>query len=108
VNSVPETVTRQRRGCDLNPDPAAFESSTLTTRLPSHHSGEGEVKDWRGMGANVRSRMRSTTALNPPAFSQINIHNRQPDTIALGPWPTDRGLLRPCSPVIIHLRIHSV
>jgi len=21
VNSFPETVTRQRRGCDLNPDP---------------------------------------------------------------------------------------
>ena len=30
------TVTRQRRGCDLNPGPSAPESSTLTTRLPSH------------------------------------------------------------------------
>jgi len=36
VNSLPETVTRQRRGCDLNPGPSAPESSTLTTRLPSH------------------------------------------------------------------------
>jgi len=27
VNSLPKTVTRQRRGCDLNP---------LTTRLASH------------------------------------------------------------------------
>jgi len=36
VNSLPETVTRQRRGCDLNPGPSAFESSMLTTRLPSH------------------------------------------------------------------------
>jgi len=35
VNSLPKTVTRQRRGCDLNPDPSAPESSTLTTRLPS-------------------------------------------------------------------------
>jgi len=35
VNSLPKTVTRQRRGCDLNPGPSA-ESSTLTTRLPSH------------------------------------------------------------------------
>jgi len=34
VNCLPKTVTRQRRGCDLNPDPSA--SSTLTTRLPSH------------------------------------------------------------------------
>jgi len=35
VSSLPKTVTRQRRGCDLNPGPAAPESSTLTTRLPS-------------------------------------------------------------------------
>jgi len=33
VNSFPKTVTRQRRGCDLNPGPSAHESSTLTTRL---------------------------------------------------------------------------
>ena len=36
VNSLPKTVTRQRRDCDLNPGPSAHESSTLTTRLPSH------------------------------------------------------------------------
>ena len=36
VNSLPKTVTRQRRGCDSNPGPSAPESSTLTTRLPSH------------------------------------------------------------------------
>jgi len=34
VNSLPRTVTRQRRDCDLNPGPSAPESSTLTTRLP--------------------------------------------------------------------------
>ena len=34
VNSLPETVTRQHRDCDLNPGPSAPESSTLTTRLP--------------------------------------------------------------------------
>ena len=36
VNSLSTTVTRQRRDCDLNPGPSAPESSTLTTRLPSH------------------------------------------------------------------------
>ena len=36
MNSLPKTVTRQRRDCDLNPGPPAPESSTLTTRLPSH------------------------------------------------------------------------
>ena len=34
VNSLPMAVTRQHRGCDLNPGPSAPESSTLTTRLP--------------------------------------------------------------------------
>ena len=32
VNSLPKTVSRQRRGCDLNPGPTAPESSTLTTQ----------------------------------------------------------------------------
>jgi len=36
VNSLPKTVTRQRRNCDLHPGPSAPESRTLTTRLPSH------------------------------------------------------------------------
>jgi len=36
VNRLPKTVTRQRRDCDLSPGPSAPESSTLTTRLPSH------------------------------------------------------------------------
>ena len=34
MNSLPKTVTRQHRGCNLNPGPSAPESSTLTT--PSH------------------------------------------------------------------------
>ena len=38
VNSLPKTVTRQHRSCNLNPGPSAPESSTLTTRLPSHPS----------------------------------------------------------------------
>jgi len=36
VNSLPKIVTQQRRDYDLNPGPSAPESSTLTTRLPSH------------------------------------------------------------------------
>ena len=41
MNSLPKTVTRQRRGCDLNPGPSADESSTLTTRLPTGRNGKG-------------------------------------------------------------------
>jgi len=50
MNNLPKIVTPQRRGCDLNPGPSALdgldrrrpalESSTLTTRLPSHPSSE--------------------------------------------------------------------
>jgi len=36
VNSLPKTVTQQRRGCDLNPGPSVPESSMLTTWLQSH------------------------------------------------------------------------
>jgi len=36
VSSLPKTVTRQRRDCDLNPGPSVPESSMLTTQLPSH------------------------------------------------------------------------
>ena len=34
---MPETVTRRRRDCDLNPGRTAPESSTPSPRLPSHH-----------------------------------------------------------------------
>jgi len=36
VSSLPKTVTRQRRGCNLNPGPSEPESNTLTTQLPIH------------------------------------------------------------------------
>ena len=38
MNSLPKTVTPQRLGCDLKPGHSVPESSTLTTRLPSHTS----------------------------------------------------------------------
>jgi len=44
VNSFAKTVARQRRGFDLNPGPSAPESSTLTTRLPSHPRGNTAAK----------------------------------------------------------------
>ena len=49
VKSLPKTVTRQRRDCDLNPCPTAPDSSKLTTRLPSHpieHMGEEKVESF--------------------------------------------------------------
>jgi len=44
VNSLPKTVTRQRRDCDLNPGNSAPESSTLTTRLYRATEESGATK----------------------------------------------------------------
>jgi len=56
VNSLPKTVTRQLRGCDLNPGPSAPESGTLTTRLPNHpcaQKSRSTVRQMRGVGAEM-------------------------------------------------------
>jgi len=44
VNSLPKTVTRQCRGCDLNPGPTAPECSTLTNRLPNRIGNDSVPK----------------------------------------------------------------
>ena len=55
MSSLPKTVTRQRRNCDLNPGPSVPESSTLTTRLPSHpcHCMSANQEPGRGVFRNV-------------------------------------------------------
>ena len=75
VNSLPKTVTRQRHDYDLNTGPSAPESSTLTTRLPSHTdrcltlkpsptTGHNGCKQFApGRGANVLSGTPVQTAL---------------------------------------------
>jgi len=65
VNSLPKTVTGQRRGCDLNPGPTAPESSMLTTRLPSHHKTVRARKSWLSLFvvSNVHWRFTGTRVL---------------------------------------------
>jgi len=53
VNSLPKTVTRQSRSCDLNPGPTAPESSTLTTRLPSHDRQKEKICVFHAKGLVV-------------------------------------------------------
>ena len=36
VNNLPKVVTRQRRGLELNSQPASCKSNAIATRLPSH------------------------------------------------------------------------
>ena len=68
MNSLPKTVTLQRRDCDLNP--VTFCASTLTTRLPmtddicysgggsnlkvGGHMASAEREPIRGSGGGVR------------------------------------------------------
>jgi len=47
VDSLPKTVTWQRRDCDLNLGPSEPESSTLTTRLPSHPTDTMDIRQFR-------------------------------------------------------------
>jgi len=54
VNSLPKTVIRQRRGCDLNPGPSAPESSALTTRLPSQPLGRVVIVKTVNRGSAAR------------------------------------------------------
>ena len=67
VNSLPKTVTRQRRDCDLNPDPSAPESSTLTTRLPSHPQFNRNV-----------IKINHLSVFNPPACDLTGASRRLP------------------------------
>jgi len=111
VNSLPKTVTRQRRHCDLNPGPSATESSTLTTCLPSHfmtlwpHTNlfiivvavnrvvrfqEDLLSEWRpgvGDGAGKSEQhgavLRGTASLHHPAFTPA------PASLQLHPQPLD-------------------
>ena len=71
VNSLPKTVTRQRRGCDLNTGTSAPESSTLTTRLPDAPRQK-----------NARSRGGSGPPPNPWFIGSTQVHNR--NSISIG------------------------
>ena len=53
VNSLPKTVTRQRRGRDLNPSPTAPESSTLIAKF--HYTDTDTDTDPNGPARTQRS-----------------------------------------------------
>ena len=71
VSSLPKTVTRQRRGCDLNPSPSAPESSTLTIRLPSHPGEGGKCPAVTVGSAAPRRRLLRASAA--PAEYQMDV-----------------------------------
>jgi len=85
VNSLPETVTRQRRGCDLNPGRTAPESSTLTTRLQSHQlaylSGCTTIPYMYSVA------YRNLRRVQPPAVVGVQVNPR--DVIGRELWLSD-------------------
>jgi len=78
VNSLPKTVTRQRRDCDLNSGPSAPESSTLTTRLPSHRAA---------MRAEIPSRAKSAAGVGN-GLLELLMRSRDWRSVKWGHWDT--------------------
>ena len=63
VNSLPKTVTRQRRSCNLNPGPSSPEPGALTSRLPSHPRTDRCLMPYTG-------RKHNNLALEQPLWQQ--------------------------------------
>jgi len=87
VSSLPKTITRQCRDCDLNPGPSARESSTLTTRLPSHPYKKYRFK----MSA-------SRTAVAPPTDAAV-------DRTATCPGEWEWTVTAPSLPTSVDMRL---
>ena len=76
VTSLPKTVTRQRRGCDLNPGPSAPKSSTLTTQLPSRRYGKAiRVKFDTDLLKAVAVVHRTQKQINRHLLMMMSAHN---------------------------------
>ena len=77
VNSLSKTVTRQHRGCDLNPGPSAPESSMLTTQLPSVLGSGAE-----GPGLKSQSRRCRVTVLGKLFTPIVPLFTKQQKLVA--------------------------
>ena len=76
VNSLPKTVTRQRRDCDLNPGPCAPEYSTQTTRLPSHPL-DGSIAEQQQLV--IKKIHSSESHFQPITFESLGLLNSPGD-----------------------------
>jgi len=88
VNSLPKTVTRQRRGCDLNPGPSAPESSALTTRLPGHPFKS--VTYWVP-DSTTRTQTRTQTRTTPDKVHRLVGDSRRPNGLCRRLRQSGRG-----------------
>jgi len=119
VNSLPETATRQRRDCDLNPGPSAPESSTLTTRLPSHPTktnNEHNMSKWYDDTGEQLFGSEKVLTERPAVAVHGRQHSLQPShytpqthrsitTVTRGKyWPTDEYVSSAVVPVCTALK----
>jgi len=94
VRTVCQTVTRQRRDCDLNPGPTAPESSTLTTRLPSH-PGMGAAYCKFAMIMSVCVCLSVCLSVCPSVCKRAYLPNYRPNFINFAHVMYGRGWLGP-------------
>ena len=105
VNSLPKTVIRQRRGCDLNPGPSAPESSALTTRLPSHPLGRVVIVKTVNRGSAARPKrpkLETQKSLGGGAVSPLSSARRlsgAPEALTVA-RPGRYNDLRQCIPTL--------
>ena len=64
MNSLPKTITRQRRSCDLNPGPSAPESGTLTTRQSGVVANSVHTADADAINSTVSTRRVGSGGVN--------------------------------------------
>jgi len=87
VNSLPKTVTRQRRGCDLNPDPSRVVHGSILCDLIQHLGRRKRIDTRRrrlstdciGKSARLDNFYRKSEPLTPEGmFSATEITTSSP------------------------------
>ena len=98
MNSLPKTVTRQRRSCDLNTGCSVPESSMLTTRLPSHDTACTVCGTWSMKLSSASLSVHSIIWLPHATAAGLLLWARQAGAI---------GSHRSCSKLATHHRLQG-
>jgi len=86
VNSLPKTVTRQRRDCDLNAGPSAPESSTLIAKFhyTDTDTGPTRTKSAHVVGYELNSTTRARVRVRVVEFSYNHSASEPPARLVTG------------------------
>jgi len=76
VNSLPKTVTRQRRGCDLNPDPSVQHANHSATEPASMgRKGRGKGRSRRSASAPREIPSNFSAPFAPMSMSIVDLYS---------------------------------